>query len=536
MSTNAEQAEAAKALAKTITDLQTKATENGTALTDIGAKMATVQSQMLALQQAQNAAVRAAQEAQYGTNRELESYVRRADSAPPESELAEKRWVKTDKGSIRLLSTVERHIHSGEVIDQHQWGLLDDPNPKSKAQENLQRVMTLRSICVGLAKHNRAGAGARIPSPVLDAMVLDAARACGGEVEKIFSNSTGIGAEFLPRNTIPTVERDILVPTNLSSIVRTVQLAPGTNYIPKVSGKARWYIGAIPTTDDPANATLSSITTAENTLSSKPFACAMQVDRDTDADSLIPIANELQLAMVNAGRFMLDDSMVNGDTNATHQDAIASWNTRSQLGSSGLGTTADHRRSCLGLRARAFDLTSMTTDQNSAQTFDGMRTACAKLGVDNLIGGYNTNGNIVILVSWEYFFSKMLGWSEFQSFTQVGASASLLTGTLGQGPALLPMQVGWLFGMIPVCIAYPLTADLAATGLYTGSGSTTGAIQFDRSRARRIVRQGMTVESATEIRNNTVTYVARMRALPMDWQDAVSSSIKDVHYSFNLTY
>jgi hypothetical protein len=44
----------------------------------------------------------------------------------------------------------------------------------------------------------------------------------------------------------------------------------------------------------------------------------------------------------------------------------------------------------------------------------------------------------------------------------------------------------------------------------------------------------VSIESDTHIRNDTVTYVARMRSVGRA-KDAVASTITDVHFSFNLT-
>ena len=50
-----------------------------------------------------------------------------------------------------------------------------------------------------------------------------------------------------------------------------------------------------------------------------------------------------------------EDAMINGDSAATHQDDISNWNIRERWGASGLGSSADHRRLFLGMRAAAKD-------------------------------------------------------------------------------------------------------------------------------------------------------------------------------------
>ena len=61
--------------------------------------------------------------------------------------------------------------------------------------------------------------------------------------------------------------------------------------------------------------------------------------------------------------------MINGDTNATHQDDISNWSIREGWGSSGLGSSADHRRLFLGMRAAAKDKGSDVDIGGTVMTF-----------------------------------------------------------------------------------------------------------------------------------------------------------------------
>lgn len=532
---DAAEKEALDKVAKAIADLKAERDAHGGEITGLKGQMDAVQTAMKHLQQVQDAQQRAKVESQMGDNRELDFYTAKSFDGVDASDRPKFMTPKTGSGAIRMQGHWETRVQGGELVRFWRWGLFDDPNPRTKEQAALQRAITRRSLArmhVNTNKHRF--------SPQLDLEVLDAVDRCGPEVQRIFADSAGIGAEWIPTTMVPELERQILIPTNLAAIFRRRVLRPGTTTIPKRSSNLRAYKGAVPTIDNPADAILSSLTTSSVDVDPVPTVVASQVDRDAVADSLVDIVDEILMEIATAFRFADDDCIVNGDSAATHQDTIASWNTRSRLGgTTGLGTTADHRRRWLGLRARAFDLTSMTTDQNGAQDWAGLRAALAKLGADNMIQGHMTANSVVVLTSWEYFFSKMLAFTEFASWDKVGMLASVLTGQLGSPGAtaggLLPGQVGFVSGMIPVIVAYPLTADLAASGLYTGSGTTTGMVQCDRSRFEYCVRQGTTVESDVEIRNNTVTYVARSR-VNFRALDAVASTVKDTHYSYNLTF
>lgn len=522
-----ETEKAAAELSSTIRGISDQIKAQGGQVGDLTAKVDAVSKAQLELSQAVAAQARAAREqaVKGGSERDLDGYVMRSDAVGGEL-----------RGSVRIAGDQALQIEGGyrtavvrgETYRSWAWGLLDDPSPRTEAQLRLQRAAESRAIA------RRLGVAY---TPRLDAEVVSAARSCGAQVEKIFADSAGIGAEWVPDTFLPELERDVMAPTGFAALFRQRVMVPGTSKIPSRSGRVRAYKGAVPTGNNPADGTISTWSTSSSSLDAVPFYVAAQVDRDFDEDSIIAIIPEIREEMGSAMRWAIDDAIVNGDTAATHQDSINAWDGRGELGgTAGLGTTADHRRAWLGLRARAADLTSMTTDQSGAKTFAGLLTALGKLGAKNLMNArMGQEGNRVIVApSWEYFFTTMLSWSEFLTWDKAGPYASALTGYVGpSGSPLLPGQVGFLQGFLPVCIPAPLTADLASTGLYTGSGATTGMLQFDASRFEFCVRQGMRFETAARIENNTVTAVARGRFL-FRAQDAVASTIKDVHYSFNL--
>lgn len=507
----------------------------GQAFGQMEAAVEDMQKTIRAQQQTIAALGREQRESSLGTESEARCYLVKDYSGVSASD--RDAYLKTDNGMVRLKGHFVEHPHGGEILRWWEWGLLDDPQPKTAAQLYAQKMLTLRNFCRGHVKKQFG--------PRLDVMLHRALSALDGSVAKIFADSAGIGAEWIPDRMIPELEREVMVPTNLTGLYKRRTISPGgTLKLPFQSGRLRVYKGAVPTIDNPADALLSSLTTTERSIDTVPMVIASQVERDAVADSLIDSADILMTMMIEAFRYADDDCIINGDTTATHQDTIATWDGRGELGgTTGLGTTADHRRCWDGLRRRAFALEALhsagTTDQNGAQTWDGLRAAVALLGVKNLMRGHVVQNDIVVMPSWEYFFSKMVDFDEFDAWDNVGAFASVLTGKLGDvggtPGGMLPGQVGYLLGMLPVVVPFPLTGDLASTGKYTGSGSTTGMIQHDRSRFEYVVRQGMSLESDVEIRNNTVVYVARKRTT-FRAKDPAAATIKDTHFSINLTY
>ena len=203
--------------------------------------------------------------------------------------------------------------------------------------------------------------------------------------------------------------------------------------------------------------------------------------------------------------------MINGDSNSTHQDALASWNIRSRWGADGLGTSSDHRRGFLGWRAAAVDKSSKKDYSGTAPTFATFMDAVAEMGEFGV-------AQKVLVVSPELMISTFLQLTQVVTVDQYGPAATILTGELAQ------------IAGIPIVMSRFMGADLNATGLYTGSGSTTGFIVYSRDSWSQYLRRSIQVESDKDIKSGAIQVVATMRAC-MDSVDA--DATKNVVYGFN---
>lgn len=529
---------ARKEMTQTLEGIKAAASENGGKIANIEQAMADFQTSMRNLQAAQEAHVSASYASRSGSSSELAAYLPSQDEyagyADTRSyEGSNKAFYASDNGAVQLLSAEKTYQHNGKTHKYFSWGLLDDPNPRTEWQREVQRAVQTRSIVRSLLHPSRRF------TPRSDSDVVGLLRSGPEQVSRIFADSAGIGAEWIPDTTLPELERDVIAPVNFTGVFDMRDVGPGgTLKLPYRSGYLRVYQHAVPTADNPADDVLSSWTTAERTIDPVPSACAVQADRDAVEDSIIPIVPEVTQDIVNAFRYANDDTWTNGDTTATHQDAIADWDPRGRLGgTTGLGGGNDHRRRWLGLRAFCADI-SQTTDLNASQTAAGLLTIITQLGMEHLIES-NGIARVVIAVSPEYFFKTMLTWDEFETFDKVGVLASVLTGTLGN-PAgtpggLLPNQVGFLWGRFPVVLNYTISGDMNASGVFDNVTTTkTGLLVFDRTRFQTWRRQGMSLEGETNIRNNTITWVARERLVGRS-KDTVASSPTTAHYAYNLT-
>lgn len=392
------------------------------------------------------------------------------------------------RGVARAVTQTARVTWAGRQWDVTMPGLFDSP-PVSPWHADIQRIVGARNVY-------RMATGAKA-SPKLDAelvSILARAPTVGGlrdAIERAWSDSAGAGAEWVPDNFVPALYEEFFVPNLVAALFPTTDIA-GTVIAPKLSRGLRPYLKGRVTSDSPAQYTASTGESSQVTIDPAGFSARTIIDDALVEDAAIPL---LPLMMQSIGRALADgyeDCVINGDTAATHQDAIASWNIRGRWGASGLGGAADHRRGFAGLRAIAYDR-SCTVDLSAAQTAAGV--------MGSVIGamGERAASDLVIITSPEVMFQRLVVDTQVMTIDKLGAAATLLTG-----------QVASIAGH-PVVMSRWVSADLAATGLYTGSGAYSGLLAVDRSAFGNYQRRGAVVEMSRDITIGAYNVVGTLR-------------------------
>jgi len=470
-------------------------------------QIAEILEQVKTIGQAQTALNRAGMDSQVGASHECAFYMEVDDA---EKVWGEDCYAESSNGTIRLRG------HEVTRDDQTYWvpGLLDDVDARGEGQAELQRAMADLQITRDVMRQLKHKGRPERPvhTPVAEQRVKRALSKMPAQIRKIFADLASFGADMMPYTVDADYERDLKAQHTLSNVITQMSHPGGTLDIPFVEGDLQVFIDKIPAGDDPAQARNSSLGTSDDTIKCVEMACASQVHRAATEQSVVAMIPLLRLEMARANGFGSDNAFVNGNVSGAAIDTIAGWDVRGRM-----AVTADDAENQLyasqGMRAHAF-ADGKTTDLALKQSYDGAMEVVNDLGIESLMALDGAN-RIVILVSPEFFFTQMYKWAEFQSYNDVGALAALLTGTIGgPGPALgLPNQVGYLFGRFPVCLAFALTADLNAAGVYDGVTTTkTGLIAADLGRYQRWAEGGVRVESEVDIRRNTVTLVSRRRS------------------------
>jgi hypothetical protein len=400
-----------------------------------------------------------------------------------------------DDGKL-LLRGVE-----GRGDDQPAWtpGLLDS-KPTCEWQRRLQDLCEMRTIA-GLRPGNGSN---RVGTPRIDKMIqrhlkvapapIKRAIDDGKLVERLFSGSSGSGSEWEQTLVLPRVEETMKVLAGAANFFEVVEMGSKTLDLPFMTTGLRPYIKGTPTVDNPAYYTGSSIDTTKRSFTATGMAVMSQILDDASEDSIIDTMSFLREQLAQGILDGEEDAIMNGDTAATHQDTIASWDIRSRWGSSGLGGASDHRRAWIGLRARAMDIGSdAKLDGSSYTAFSGSTGLLAAAEIKLHFG--SMNGPTVYFTSPEHFLKIIKSDSNLLTLEKYGPQATIFTGEVGK------------VGLTRIHRTQYLSADMNTSGIYDNNTKTkTASLLVDPRRFKIFRRRGLALETQKEIRNG-VTYM-----------------------------
>jgi len=419
------------------------------------------------------------------------------------------------EGKVRLhgFSLTE----DGDVIergddDRYAPGLLDASEKGDDWQQEVQREHETLSILRSRLGDERAtrtkGAG----------RLLSLLRAGPAPVAKFFGQVTGSGLEWMPSITLPVLERELREMEGISQLFQRVPVSSRTFEVPYLnSGGVTPYIYGAQTAEDPAKRRSSSMTTAKRTHTPRGMAIRLQWDMESAEDSIIDAVPEMRRAMSEALMNGEADAVINGDTTATHQDTIASWDGDGLWASGALGGADDHRRIWIGLRKRALAIgADAKKDMSAVMTADGF------LDLKGLLASAHSRvgGGMVYLVS-PRAHDLMLKFTELLTLDKVGPRATILSG-----------QVAALWGH-PVVSTPMLSREMNASGVYDGSTKTkTGVLAVDVSRFKFYDRRGTSVYLVRDDTRGTSDLVVAKRTI---FGCVDPDSKINVSYGYNIT-
>lgn len=403
-------------------------------------------------------------------------------------------------GTLRLLAETD------DVGDVH-FGLLDDPKPQTEWQSDLQTQVAIRSL-LRATRARESGATSRRIGRLL--------RNGPPQISRMFADNAGEGAEFMPTAVSAMLDRYAALPRAVASLFAQAPISNVDVSNPFVTQGAVPKLVGTPVSGDnnPAVIGLGTPETAARTMTAKTVAVNILAQIDAAEDSIIAYApwalSEIAIGIADG----IEDAIINGDSTATHEDAIASWTGGSRWPSTGMGGSDDHRRAWKGLRRLAVD-SSATSDRSASDTVVGA------IGMRTMLTGAHRAGDLVYIANLANLIAKLLVDTNYLTVDKAGALATLLTGQVG------------MIGGYPVVISQFLTEDLAASGLFTGSGSKTGLLLVNRAQYKIPVRRGPSTTLSTMAHQHVAYLTGSVRQGFHDVQ-SVSSTNKTVAFAINM--
>ena len=417
----------------------------------------------------------------------------------------------TDKGMGFLTRTV-RSEFAGQPVEIDVPGLFDSA-PVDNWHADLLRLSSSRAVA---RKILATGTSRSAPTPSHDKMILRHLAKCPAEhraaleksVSKAIADTASSGGEWIPDVYSAALYEEYYTPNGIATLLPMSEFNGGALVVPAITDVIRPYIKNKIASDDPAKYTASTPTSSSTTVEVSGLAARVIVDDAATEDAIFALIPEISRRMARAVNDGYEDCMVNGDSTAAHQDTgLASWNIRDRWGATGLGGSADHRRSFIGFRAMAEDR-SLSVNQSSGMTI-------AKV-MEELVGklGERASGNLVIIVSPEVFFKKLMTDTNVLTVDKLGANATLLRG-----------QLGAIFG-IPIVMSRWIDCKLNASGIYDNSTKTkSGVLVVSRDEFTHYQRRGTTVELDRDITIGGYNLVSTLRRKMMTLSSSTSAVV-----------
>lgn len=352
-------------------------------------------------------------------------------------------------------------------------GLLGDPKPVTRAQQEMQARYGAFALAVRFAGRDgsvwanpivrKSYTAFREALGALPGRVGDFCRAMLSDPElhkRVVSNTAGSGGELVEVPQISEIRRPYDLTRRVPGLIEVVQVQNPSFKQPiktgRVLAKRR---GA--TSNDPARYPIATFTTSEATITVVDRVANVLVDPQWVADAATLIADPMGEIMdwIEMGDAdTLEAAFLHGDTAATHQDTLSSWTMGGYYAAGDLDGTSSPLKFWIGFRARAFD-------DSATVAGGGSFTAATHFAALDAMG--NRGANAIAITGLHCLYTQLLQYTNFLTVDKFGPQATVLTG-----------QIGNIFGR-PLIISEFVTNDLANTGLYTGSGTTTSMVYVD---------------------------------------------------------
>ena len=323
------------------------------------------------------------------------------------------------------------------------------------------------------------------------------------------STTAGSGDELVDTQEARAMWEDVNLETAIAPLFPTVQMPSNPFQIPLQLGDVNWYPGV----ENVANKS-SSLTTARQTLTAHELVAEVPWSYDLDEDAVIAMMEELRRHLMRNAREVIDDVLLNGDTNTT--------NNINADGATISATDAGKAHWLMGfdglIKLPLSDNTSQSNDHAAAVSDDMFNEIRAKLGK------YGVRPSEMAYVTDINTFIRSLSISNFRTLDKFGAQATVLTGQLGAVEG------------VPVIVSEQMAlADTDGKVTDAGNGTDTGRLLiFNRSQWRVGFRRELGIETVRDVQKRQNIMVISFR-LAFQERSGTRSTATHSALQYNIT-
>jgi len=230
------------------------------------------------------------------------------------------------------------------------------------------------------------------------------------------STTAGTGDELVDTQEARALWDDVNLETAVAPLFNTIQMPSNPFQIPLQLGDVNWYPG----TENVATKS-TALTTARQTLTAYELVAEVPWSYDLDEDAVIAMMEELRRGLLRNAREVIDDVLLNGDTNTTdniNADGATISTTDAGKGQWLLGFDGI-------IKLPLVDNTSQAVNHAGAVSDDMFNEIRSKLGK------YGVRPSELVYICDVNTYIRSLSVGNFRTLDKFGPQATLLTGQLG---------------------------------------------------------------------------------------------------------
>lgn len=328
------------------------------------------------------------------------------------------------------------------------------------------------------------------------------ARVAGAKALTVGGSTTGV--EWMPTDLSSELLRRLYLESQLAQLMLGREIEMPTNpYKLPISTTRPIFYGK--TTEGTAVAE-STPGTDDVTLTAKTLQALISYSYEIDEDAIIPILPTIQNLLAEAAAYAMESSIINGDSDGTHQDSDTN------------SVTNAAEEQFEGLRHIALAQANCKIDLAS-----GGLSRANLLATLKKLGKYGKNVKDLAWLVGAKGQTDIMSLDDVVTVDKAGPRATMVTGTIAS-----------YFG-IPIIVSEACREDLNTSGVYqTQDDGKGGILVVNLSRFLLGNRRGFMVETFRDIKaqENFISASFRKAFMPIE---VASSSITPVVYGYGYT-